>query len=78
VGDLDSRSMGQAVIGLIGVIIGGLLSGTATFLLARQQEALQAQVAARILEAELRSTARSVLSRGSPQDLAWGLSIRRA
>ena len=49
--------MGEAVIGLIGVVVGALLSGSATFLMARRQEARQAQAAARLLEAELRSAA---------------------
>jgi hypothetical protein len=31
--------MGPAVIGLLGVIIGALLSGTATFIMARRAEA---------------------------------------
>jgi hypothetical protein len=53
--------MGEAAIGLIGVIVGALISGAATFLLARRQEARQAQAAARLLEAELRSTAGDLL-----------------
>jgi hypothetical protein len=46
--------VGSALIGLIGVAIGALLSGLATFLLARRAEKQQARAAARLLEAELR------------------------
>lgn len=49
--------MGPAIIGLIGVFIGALLSGTATFIMARRAEARQARAAARLLETELRTVA---------------------
>jgi hypothetical protein len=49
--------MESAVIGLIGVVVGALLSGTTTFIMAQRAEARQARAAARLLEAELRSVA---------------------
>jgi hypothetical protein len=49
--------MGSAVVGLVGVIVGALLSGSTAFLMARRGEAQQARAAARLLEAELRSVA---------------------
>jgi hypothetical protein len=74
--------MGQAVIGLIGVIVGALISGTGTFLLARRQEARQARAAARLLEVELRAVAadlhllrESLQASDSHGDLRSGLRL---
>lgn len=50
--------MGQALIGLAGVIVGALLSGGATYVMARRAEARRARAAARLLEGELRPAAR--------------------
>lgn len=52
--------MGQALIGLAGVVVGALLSGGATYLMAKRVEARKARAAARLLEAELRPTARGL------------------
>jgi hypothetical protein len=49
--------MGPALVGLLGVVVGVLLSGTATFVIARRSERRQACAAARLLEAELRVVA---------------------
>jgi hypothetical protein len=54
--------MGAAVVGLVGVVIGGLVSGGATFVMARRQEQRKARMAARLLEDELRGYARKVRS----------------
>jgi hypothetical protein len=47
--------MGPAIIGLIGVIIGAMLSGSLTLLTKRRSDRQQARAAARLLESELRS-----------------------
>jgi hypothetical protein len=52
--------MGQAVIGLVGVVVGALLSGGATYLMAKRAEANKARAAARLLEAELRPIAQGL------------------
>jgi hypothetical protein len=46
--------MAQALVGLIGVIVGGLLAGGVTFFMARRADARKTRAAARLLEAELR------------------------
>jgi hypothetical protein len=47
------RHMGPAIIGLVGVVVGALVSGAASFLMARRGEQQQARAAARLLESEL-------------------------
>ena len=53
--------MGPAIVGLVGVIIGAMLSGTLTVLMARRSEKHEAHAAARLLEAELRSIAQRLV-----------------
>jgi hypothetical protein len=45
--------MTEAIIGLVGVLIGGLVSGGATYLLARRSERIRVMASARLLEDEL-------------------------
>jgi hypothetical protein len=45
--------MGQAIIGLVGVVIGGLLTGGVEFALERRRERRRGQAAARLVHAEL-------------------------
>ena len=52
--------MGQALIRLTGVVVGALLSGDATYLMARRVDSRKARAAARLLEAELQPIARSL------------------
>ena len=47
--------MGPALVGLVGVIVGALVSGGATYMMARRADARQARAAARLLEAELQA-----------------------
>jgi hypothetical protein len=49
--------MSQAIFGLIGVVIGGLISDGATYLMARRGERRRAQAAVRLVEAEVRNAA---------------------
>jgi hypothetical protein len=69
--------MEQAIFGLVGVVVGGLVSGGATYLMARRGERRRERAAVRLVEAELRhgaNVAEYVLppllkdaSAGSPQ-----------
>jgi len=52
--------MGAALIGFVGVLVGGLLSGGATFLMAHRAEKRRARASARLLESELKSVAANV------------------
>jgi hypothetical protein len=52
--------MGAALVGFVGVVVGVVLSGTMTMLIARRAEQRQACAAARLLETELRSIASSL------------------
>jgi hypothetical protein len=45
--------MTQAIIGLVGVVIGGVLTGGAEFVLERRREKRRGQAAARLIHAEL-------------------------
>ena len=45
--------MTAAIFGLAGVIVGGLISGGATYLMARRKEKVTARASARLLEEEL-------------------------
>jgi hypothetical protein len=69
--------MGQALIGLAGVVVGALLSGGATYLMAKRGEASKARAAARLLEAELRPTAEGldVLGRALEQSGAKHVAV---
>ena len=52
--------MTEAIFGLIGVALGGLLTGGATYLLARRTEKLEARASARLLQGELYEFARQL------------------
>jgi hypothetical protein len=51
---LVCRSITQAIFGLVGVVIGGLLSGGATYVMARRGERRRSTAAVRLVEAEVR------------------------
>src|SRR5205814_1069295 len=53
--------MAPAIVGLVGVIIGAMLSGALTLLTARRSDKRQARAAGRLLESELRSIAQQLL-----------------
>src|SRR3989442_220761 len=58
----------QAVFGLVGVILGGVLSGGVTFVMVRREERRAAQASARLLHDELRQIAisfRDFLAQGT-------------
>jgi hypothetical protein len=52
--------MGVALVGLLGVVVGAIISGGATYVMARRSEATQARTGARLLETELRTIAGSL------------------
>lgn len=58
-------TMAAAAIGFVGVIVGALMSGFATFFMARRTERRQARAAARLLEVELRDVAGRLQQLGS-------------
>jgi hypothetical protein len=49
--------MGVALVGLLGVVVGAIISGGVTFVMARRADAREARTAARLLETELRTLA---------------------
>jgi hypothetical protein len=74
---LFSTSIAPAIIGLVGVVIGGALAGTVNFLLARRAERQDVRTAARLVRAELQGLDVQLLSvrtrevfGGQPPDLA--------
>ena len=50
----------EALIGLVGVIVGGLLSGSAAWLMAARADKRKARASARLLEDELRGVAQAL------------------
>src|SRR5690349_24072121 len=53
--------MAPAIVGLVGVIVGAMLSGALTLLTTRRSDKRQARAAGRLLESELRSIAQQLL-----------------
>jgi uncharacterized membrane protein YccC len=47
-------TMTEAIFGLVGVLVGGLISGGATFLMTRRSERRRGRAAVRLVQAELR------------------------
>lgn len=52
--------MAEAIFGLVGVVVGGLLTGVVTLLLERRRENQEARVAQRIARSELGEAAKAV------------------
>lgn len=59
-GRLASVCVAEAIFGLVGVIVGGLLNGGVTWLTERKQQRAGAKTAARIVIAEIRDNERAI------------------
>jgi hypothetical protein len=59
---LLSKSMTEAIIGLVGVLVGGLVSGGATYIMTRRAERARLRAAARLVENELEHVRTLVLA----------------
>jgi hypothetical protein len=60
--------MTEAIFGLVGVALGGLITGGATYLVTRRNEKLEARASARLLQGELQLIAHRLESEGQALD----------
>jgi hypothetical protein len=59
------------VVGLVGVVVGGLLTGGVSFLLERRREKAHARAAREVIKSELQAAARAVEDALSGPDPEW-------
>jgi hypothetical protein len=63
----------EAAIGLIGVVVGGVLTGGVAYVLERRRETREAGIARRVMRAQFGQALKAVDRRAEGEELAAGL-----